>query len=330
MTNIRAKSVAKTGATKSGATKSGATKPGATKSGATKPGATKAGATKPGATKTSATKTGATKTSATKTSATKPGATKTSAAKSATKSGATKSGISIVLRGGQAWSGRLKRGQILRLTDTSGRACVSALFYNAIEPLERYNMADTLKAQYTAFLTTGRVLYSDMGRVLVSIIADTCGWHDTTSGCGNATTSRTNFGDGRYQDLRNNWFKNARDNFIVELSKIGLGRRDIVANVNFFVKVAVDDAGRMSWVDRSGAASHVDLRAEMDTWVVLSNTPHHLDPSSTYAPPEVGLTVREAKSPERPEKDDRCRLSRPENGRGFELTEMFVKEMSAT
>ena len=70
------------------------------------------------------------------------------------------------LRGGQAWSGRLRRNQRLRLVDVEGRACVSALFYNAADPLERYNMADTLKAQFTAFLTAGRVLYSDMGRVL--------------------------------------------------------------------------------------------------------------------------------------------------------------------
>ena len=72
----------------------------------------------------------------------------------------------IGLRGGQAWSGRLRRNHRLRLVDVEGRACVSALFYNAADPLERYNMADTLKAQFTAFLTVGRVLYSDMGRVL--------------------------------------------------------------------------------------------------------------------------------------------------------------------
>src|SRR6185436_3982248 len=85
------------------------------------------------------------------------------------------------LRGGQAWSRRCKRHQILRLTDDDGRACVSALFYNADDPLERYNMPDTLKAQFTAFLTEGRVLFSDMGRVLCSIVGDTCGWHDTIS-----------------------------------------------------------------------------------------------------------------------------------------------------
>src|SRR3982751_2935535 len=100
----------------------------------------------------------------------------------------------IGLRGGQAWSGRLQRNQRLRLTDVEGRACVSALFYNADDPLERYNMADTLKAQFTAFLTAGRVLFSDMGRVLCSMTADGCGWHDTITGCGDAAAGERRFG----------------------------------------------------------------------------------------------------------------------------------------
>jgi len=104
----------------------------------------------------------------------------------------------VSLRGGQAWSGRLRRNQRLRLVDVEGRACVSALFYNAADPLERYNMADTLKAQFTAFLTTGRVLYSDMGRVLASIVADDCGWHDTISGLGDAAANEARFGAGSY------------------------------------------------------------------------------------------------------------------------------------
>src|SRR5271167_1460833 len=128
------------------------------------------------------------------------------------------------LRGGQAWSRRLRRHQLLRLTDDDGRACVSALFYNADDPLERYNMADTLKAQFTAFLTAGRVLYSDMGRVLCSIVADGCGWHDTISGLGDAAASEARFGSGTYQRLRNDRHRNARENFIVELGKHGLGK----------------------------------------------------------------------------------------------------------
>jgi urea carboxylase-associated protein 2 len=228
------------------------------------------------------------------------------------------------LRGGSAWSRRLSRNQVLRITDTSGKACVSALFYNAREPLERYNMADTLKAQFTAFLTKGRVLYSDMGRVLASIVDDTCGWHDTLSGCGNAAAMRGRFGEGTYQKLRNDFHRNARDNFIVELSKHGLGKRDIVANVNFFVAVMIYDEGRMVWrAGNSRPGAYVDLRFEMDTLVVLTNTAHPIDPETTYGPSPVGLSIREVESASA---DDPCRLSRPENGRGFALTEAYVAE----
>lgn len=229
-----------------------------------------------------------------------------------------------MLRGGQAWSRRMQRNQRLRITDTEGRACVSALFYNAHDPLERYNMADTLKAQFTAFLTAGRVLYSDMGRVLCSIVEDGCGWHDTICGMGNAEAARARFGDGSYQTLRNDFHRNARDNFLVELGKHGLGKRDLVANVNFFARVAVDDEGRLSYVTgNSRPDAAVELRFEMDTLVVLSNTPHPLDPSSTYRPPAVGLAVREGPPAGA---DDPCRLSRPENTRGFALTAAYIGE----
>jgi urea carboxylase-associated protein 2 len=230
------------------------------------------------------------------------------------------------LRGGSAFSRRIARTQVLRIVDTTGRACVSALFYNAHEPLERYPMPDTLKAQYTAFLTTGRVLYSDMGRVLCSIIGDSCGWHDTLSGCGSALSSRAQFGSGKYQDLRNDFHRNARDNFIVELSKHGLGKRDIVPNVNFFTRIVVDERGGMSFRgDNSHPGAYVDLRAEMDTLVVLSNTPHPLDPSSRYAPAPVELLVFQGI---KPGPTDPCRVSRAENGRGFALTEAYVEEQS--
>jgi urea carboxylase-associated protein 2 len=230
------------------------------------------------------------------------------------------------IRGGGAWSRRLKRHDVLRIVDVSGDACVSALFYNAREPLERYNMADTLKAQFTAFLTRGRVLYSDMGRVLCSIIGDSCGWHDTISGMGDAATLRAKFGEGSYQELRNDFHRNARDNFLVELAKHGLGKRDAVANVNFFVRVTVDDEGNLSWVDdNSHLGAYVDLRFEMDTLVVLSNTPHPLDPAKSYAPPPVELIAWRGPAPGA---DDECRCSRPENARGFTLTEAYAKEVA--
>jgi urea carboxylase-associated protein 2 len=236
--------------------------------------------------------------------------------------------LQTTLLGGQAWSRVLRRNQRLRLRDVEGRACVSALLFNARDPLERYNMADTLKAQFTAFLTAGRVLYSDMGRVLCSIVADTCGWHDTISGTGDAVAARARFGDGPYQTLRNAFHRNARDNLLVELGKHGLGKRDVVANVNFFVRVGVGDDGGLAWVPgNSPAGAAVELRADMDTLVVLSNTPHPLDPASKYDPPPVELTIAEGPAAGA---DDPCRLSRPENGRGFALTEAYVAEMETS
>jgi uncharacterized protein len=101
------------------------------------------------------------------------------------------------LRGGQMWSRVLRRGQTLRLTDVEGGAAVAALFYNAEELSERYNMPDTLKAQHIARLTAGFVLYSDMGRVLCSITEDTAGWHDTITGHGTAAHMRAKFGEGQ-------------------------------------------------------------------------------------------------------------------------------------
>jgi uncharacterized protein len=229
-----------------------------------------------------------------------------------------------VLRGGQAWSRRMRRHQILRVADDEGRACVSALLYNADDPLERYNMADTLKAQFTAFLTEGRVLFSDMGRVLASIVGDTCGWHDTISGCGDGDTGRRRFGQGRYQELRNDFHRNARDNFLVELGKHGLGKRDVVANVNFFVRVGVDEAGATRFVSgNSKPGAYVDLRFEMDTLVVLTNTPHPLDPAASYGLPPVTLSIRPGAAPG---PDDRCRRSRGETERGFALTEAYALE----
>jgi len=229
-----------------------------------------------------------------------------------------------VVREGATWSHVLKRGTALRITDTLGGANVGALFYNWENTAERYNMPDTLKAQHIARLTRGFVLYSDMGRVLCSIVADDCGWHDTISGIGGADTARARFGEGSYQALRNDFHRNGRDNLLVELGKHGLGKRDVVSNVNFFVRVAVDDAGALAWIPaNSRAGNSVELRFEMDTLVVLSNTPHPLDPGKRYHPPPVEITISDG--PAAPA-DDRCRLSRPENGRGFALTEAYAAE----
>ncbi len=224
------------------------------------------------------------------------------------------------LRGGQMWSGIIKRGQVLRLVDVEGGATPAGLFYNAAAPLERYNMPDTLKAQHTARLTKGYCIYSDMGRVLLSVIEDTAGWHDTITGCLDARGSEAKFGSGSYQKLRNGFFRNTRDNFLVELGKHGLGKKDITPNVNFFAKIVVEHDGALNWEPNFRAGSYVDLRAEMDVLVVLSNTPHPLDPVRVYEPKPLGLVVWQGDAVPQ---DDVCRTMRPENERGFTLTAAY-------
>lgn len=223
------------------------------------------------------------------------------------------------LAGGATWSHNLKRGTALRITDLEGCANAGAIFYNFENPVERYNMPDTLKAQYTAFLTRGRVLMSDMGKVLCSIVEDTCGWHDTLCGHSNAAIVADSVGRKRYQEGRNDFHRNARDNFLVELGKLGLGKQDLVPNVNFFSKVVTDDEGAFRFViGHSAPGSYVELRAEMNVLVVLAAVAHPLDPATTYAPRPVELTVRRG-SP--PPADDACRVSRAETRRAFENTE---------
>jgi urea carboxylase-associated protein 2 len=223
------------------------------------------------------------------------------------------------IQAGASWSLRLRRGQELRIEDTEGGANVAALFYNYDAPAERYNMPDTLKAQHTAHLTKGFVLYSDMGRILCSITGDTRGWHDPLGGHNDASAVRRKYGDSHYQEMRNAWKRNARDNFIVELGKYGLGLRDLTANVNFFSKVVVQNDGSMEFVASNRAAGDlVALRAEMNLLVILDTGQHPLDPNPHYAPKSVKFSVRSALPVAA---DDPCRLSCPENARGFINTE---------
>jgi hypothetical protein len=197
---------------------------------------------------------------------------------------------------GASWSHVLKRGTALRITDLEGGANLGALFYNFECPTERYNMPDTLKAQHIARLTKDFVLYSDMGRILCSITGDTVGWHDPIAGCSPA----------------------GRESFLIELEKWGLGRRDLVANINFFSRVDVANDGGMSFHEgNSTPGSFVELRAEMNVLTILNTCPH---PLSANESKPVHLAVRKVPAPA---EDDACRLSRPENGRGFILTERY-------
>ena len=207
------------------------------------------------------------------------------------------------------------------MTDIEGGANAGAILYNFECPVERYNMPDTLKAQHIARLTQGFVLYSDMGRVLCSITGDSVGWHDPIGGASNAQIVDAKYGHTDYQEFRNRWHRNAHDSFVTELGKWGLGPRDLTANVNFFSRVSVDALGAMTYVPgNSKAGDFVELRAEMNVLVIVNTCQHPLDDSPEYSPKPVGLSILRvpAAGP-----DDPCRLSRPENGRGFTLTERY-------
>lgn len=222
---------------------------------------------------------------------------------------------------GASWSHVLKRGTALRLADLEGGANVGGMFYNFECPTERYNMPDTLKAQHIARLTKGFVLYTDMGRILLSITSDSVGWHDPIGGTSNRRMVEAKYGPSTYQHDRNDFHKNGRDSFLVELGKWGLGARDLVSNVNLFSRVDVSIDGSMSFAPgNSKAGDSVELRAEMNVLVILNTCQHPLDPNLKYQPKPVQLSIRSVATPAA---DDFCRLSRPENGRGFTLTERY-------
>ena len=228
------------------------------------------------------------------------------------------------LAGGTHWSFVLRRGTILRLIDVAGGANVGMLFYNPSNPLERYNMPDTLKCQHTFKLTRGNCLYSDMGRIFCSIVEDSVGWHDTVGGNSTRASVAARWGHRSYQEARNERTQNGHDSFLVEAGKYGLGRRDLAANVNWFSKVSVADDGAMTFhPNHSKPGDAVALRFEMDTLVLLHTCAHPLDTSPTYPRRSVRYQLSQAE-PVAP--DDYCRNFRPENWRGFENNRLYHLE----
>ncbi len=219
------------------------------------------------------------------------------------------------------WSAVVSRGKALRLTDLEGGANVGLLLYNADLTVERYNMPDTLKGQHIFRLRHPYCLHSDMGRILAAITADTVGWHDTACGTSDAALVAKKYRIQTYQTARNEFHRNGRDCFLIELAKWGLGPRDLVPNVNLFSKVTADPAGRLTFVPgNSRAGDQVELRFELNTLVVLNACPHPLDPDPDYRPRAVRLEVFPAR-PAPP--DDPCRRSRPENERAYRNTEAY-------
>jgi urea carboxylase-associated protein 2 len=225
------------------------------------------------------------------------------------------------IEAGATWSHVLKRGTSLRITDMQGGCNVGALFYNFDCPLERYDMPDTLKAQHATYLTKGFVLYSDMGRILCSIIDDSVGWHDPLGGFSDAALVREKYGEARFQDCGNQFYRNTQDGFLMELAKWGLGPRDLTANVNLFSRVEVSEEGNMLFhPGNSMPRSAVELRAEMNVLTILNTCQHPLDPNPKYEPKGVRISIRKGAVSKA---DDPIRALHPQNARGFILTERY-------
>ncbi|GGD67267.1 urea amidolyase associated protein UAAP1 [Croceicoccus mobilis] len=214
---------------------------------------------------------------------------------------------------------RLARGTRLRLIDLEGDACASLLIYNAEMPTERLNVADTVKVQWNGYLGKGKLLLSDMGRVMMSIVEDDAGTHDAFCGTSNAATNAAKYGEGRNSGA----CPNGRDRLLLGSAKHGLQRRDVHPCINLFkgAKVAADGAITAE-VGPYEAGRSLVLRAEMDVIVVIANCPHVLDPRDEYAVTRLRATAW--RGPVTPA-DDAVRNGSPEGLRAYENVEDYYR-----
>lgn len=184
------------------------------------------------------------------------------------------------------WSREIRRGQVLRLVDLEGRQAVDFLCYSTADPLDRYAAADTMKINGNIFVGKGTVIYSVNCNPMFTVIEDTCGFHDTIGGCCSSALNNRRY--GKPED------PSCRDNFLRELGRYGMGPRDMVANLNFFMYVPVGPDGSMDMgPSRSKAGDFLDLRAEMDVLAVVSNCPQMNNPVNDFNPTPVRAIVYE-------------------------------------
>lgn len=216
-------------------------------------------------------------------------------------------------------SRRLARGTRLRLIDTAGDACAALNIFNAEMPTERLNVADTVKVQWNAYLGAGKVLLSDMGRALMSILHDDAGTHDTFCGTSNAASNARKYGEGRNSGA----YPNGRDRLILGAAKHGLTRRDVHPCINLFkgTKIA-EGGGIMPEVGPFAPGRAMILRAEMELVVVIANCPHVLDPRDGWNAAPLRLTAW--RGPVTPP-DDPVRNAAPETTRAFLNVEDYFR-----
>jgi urea carboxylase-associated protein 1 len=192
--------------------------------------------------------------------------------------------IDTVVPAGEPWMGVVPAGHRLRIVDLEGNQAVDTLFYNAAAPAEHYSAQDTIQAQGNIYLTTGSVLRSNRGQAMLTIVDDTCGRHDTLGGACSAESNTVRYA------LDKRHMHNCRDSFLLALAQGdgSIGKRDLPSNVNFFMNVPVTPAGGLTFADGiSAAGRHVELRAEMDTLVLISNCPQLNNPCNAFNPTPV-------------------------------------------
>lgn len=193
---------------------------------------------------------------------------------------------------GEPWMGVVKRGQTFRIVDLEGNQAVDTIFYRADAPEERYSLTDTIRRSGQLYLGLGSKLYSNQGHVMAVISADTCGRHDTLGG---ACASESN--TVRYA-MEKRPMHSCRDNYMDAIAnfalahQIGLSVRDIGANINFFMNVPVTPEGDLTFADGiSGAGKYVEMQAQMDLVVLISNCPQLNNPCNAYNPTPIQLLV---------------------------------------
>lgn len=193
-----------------------------------------------------------------------------------------------IVPAGEPWFHTMKKGQTLRILDLEGNQAVDTLFYNANNTNERYSAIDTIRVQGNIYLTTGSKLMSSEGNVMLTIVADTCGRHDTLGGACAAESNTVRY------SLDKLHMHNCRNNFLLALaeSSYDMGKRDLPSNINFFMNVPVTPAGKLTFEDGiSNAGKYVELRAEMDVLVLVSNCPQLNNPCNAYNPTPVQMLI---------------------------------------
>ena len=185
----------------------------------------------------------------------------------------------------EPWSAHVKKGNVLRLIDIEGQQAVDFLCYSMADPSDRYNAANTMKLNQNIYLGKGCVLWSVRAKPMMTIIEDTCASsHDTLYGCCSIEIDVVRF------DKTNT--RSCQSNFEAELAKHGLGPKDVVANINFFMYVPVQPSGAVAIADSlSKPGDYIDLQADMDVLTVISNCPERDNPAAGFEPTPIRTII---------------------------------------